>query len=183
MRHIAVHHHGKEFYASAFGVEPITGAHLSYALDSERYGGVIVLWAASSIVETLVAQLGPIGGVGRYPDYEAGEDGDYYLLRTPRGIYALTRQHRDDEYVVLTPTVARAWLGAMKEAREWLWPSTAQGDHAIVQLGTGDPTGRKVTEITVDTATDEARRGKYRYPASPVAELSLAELQALAPTG
>ncbi len=181
--HITTHYHGKEFYVSALGVDPVAGTHLSYALDSERYGPVMVLSAAAAAVKALVAQLGPVGGVGRFPNYGAGEDGDYYLLRTPRGIYALTRQHSDNQYLTLTPTVARAWLGAMNEAGEWLWPSETQGSDTTIQLSTGDPSDRRVAQITVDTTTGEAIRGKYRYPASPVKELSLTELQALAPTG
>jgi hypothetical protein len=179
VQHVTSHHHQTEFYATAFGINPVTMVRLSYALDSERYGSVIVLASAISLVKALVTEIGPVGGVGRFPDYNAGS-GDFYLLTSPRGGYVLIRRHSNEEYVTLAPTVARAWLGAMKEDDEWLWPTTVQGHKNMVRLESDEPSASVVDQIRVNKVTGEATRKIYRYPVAPAKEISLTELVALA---
>jgi hypothetical protein len=177
VQHVTLNHYGAEIYVTAFGVDPATKTRLSYAIASERYGPVIVLSAAAPSVQLLVAEVGPVGGVKRFPDYRAGS-GDFYLLRSPRGTYVLIRRSGSNEYSMLAPTVARAWLGAIKEHDQWLWPASPRGD--VIELDADEPAPNVVDRIVTNATTGEATRSGYRYPASPVRELSATELESLA---
>ena len=176
---ISAHKFGQEFFASALGTNLETNAPLSYALDSERYGSVLVLASAMSAIQKMTAEVGTVGGVGRFPYYKAAE-GDFYLLRTRLGVAVLIRRLTTESYELLPPTVARAWLGAMNELEEWLWPEVGS---AYVSGPGVFPFSTAVTEQNVAielTADGTARRGGFRYhPASEHAhELSGAEVVA-----
>jgi hypothetical protein len=184
VRHISAHHFGHESYFTAIGVAPGTSDALSYAIDSERYGPVIFLQPIAPMIKKLVTKVGPVGGVTRFPHYEASQ-GDFYLTRSPEGIYMFIRRTPADAYERLSPTVARALLGVAKEYGAWLWPSQPeQGAHGqqTIHLRSADSSGWIRDAITLDTFTGEAQRSRYHYPALPVKELDLAEVVALAST-
>ncbi len=182
MGHIYPKHFYHEFYATMTGVDPENFDPLSLSIDSERYGPVLFLWAVATAIEELITELGPVGGVGRFPRYKAGA-GEFYLVRTPRGIYMFIRRTITQSFVKLGPTVARAFLGSVREGA-WLWPSQpthGRGGEQIFQLRSDDSYNHPQGEITL-RADGEAVRGHFRYPPVPAQELSLAELEAIAMT-
>jgi hypothetical protein len=184
--HITAHKYHQELYFTTTGASPRSQGPASYAIDSERYGPVIVKNDVAPLIEKVVREVGPVGGVGRYPHYVAGA-GQFYLTRSPRGIYMFIRRTATDSYVRLVPTAARALIGAAKEQSSdgvWLWPSQpelrANGDE-VFRVSSTDQRVQVNEPITV-AKTGEATRGRYHYPATPVVELSLAEVEALAAT-
>jgi hypothetical protein len=183
--HIYPHHFYKEFYATMTGINPQTQTPISFSVDSEHFGPVIFRWAAHSLIEELMAKVGPVGGVGRFPRYRAGT-GEFYLVRTPhKRIYVLIRRLATEAFQELVPTVARAWEAKMSALKGWLLPSWPVNDpHGtkIFQLLSDDSSGRIEGTITLHVKSGLATSNGTRYPANPVKELSLAELEALALT-
>jgi hypothetical protein len=166
------------YYVTATGIEVPTKEVLSYVVYSEKYGGVLVLEAARAKLDAVVAEAGPVGGVGRYPRYYV-EKGDYYLLRSAVGIYVLIREKETDGYEVLRPGLARAWYILMVDLNRWLWLSPPlPGPHGelIYKLWSPRNTERAETEVIFDPKTGIAYCGKTVFKPRRKFEPSLTEL-------
>jgi hypothetical protein len=172
------HRYPGDFYVTATGIEAPSGETLAFAVYSERYGGLIVLKSAQAELEALIELVGPVGGVGRYPRYLASS-GDYYLLRTPLGMYVLIRETAEQGYELLPPGLAKAWYLLMVTLETWLWPSRPiPGPHggSIYQMWAPRNAERPAAEVVFDPATGAATCGKIVYRPEPRFELSLTVL-------
>jgi hypothetical protein len=172
-----------ELYGTMTAGNPVSGQPLTYSVVSELYGGVLVTYSLAPLIEHLIAEVGPVGGVGRYPHYVAGSSGcEFYLIRTPpRNVYIFIRQDATESWVKLLPTVARAFLGRIKEVG-WVLvspPVPGPGHTMVYRLRSEDSFKHNEGEIVLHT-NGEATRGPYRYPATPATELNLAELETIA---
>ncbi len=180
---IEPHSFPHDYYVTTAGVESPTGETLSFAVYSERYGGVIVLKDAQTELQTLIKEVGPVGGVGRYPRYFVGPAGDYYLLRSPRGMFVLIREKENEDYQQLPPGLARAWYLLMVTLKTWLWPShpLPDGDGKLIyKLWSPRDSERPEAEVVFDPSTKIARCSNTNYKPLPSFELSLTELVELA---
>lgn len=122
---------GNELVAS-IGRSP-DGQILSLGIaDSER--GVLLYGGAAAAAERL-SRVGLIG----VPTHLIVGNGDLYLLNTTAGTYALLRRTAPlnaceareagpgcsaslDQYTVISPALATAWVAEMSRNRDWLWP-------------------------------------------------------------
>jgi hypothetical protein len=176
------HFYPGDNYVTTTGSETSTGETLSFAVYSEKHGGLMVLNDARAKLEALLEQVGPVGGVGRYPRYLVGS-GDYYLLRTALGMYVFIRERADRAYEQLRPGLAKAWYLLMVTLETWLWPShPLPGLHGklIYKLWSPRNTERAEAEITFDPKTGIASCGQTLYRPNPSFELSLTKLVELA---
>lgn len=174
--------HKWENYFTTVGTNPQSREDLTFAVDSEHFGAYIFMWAVASLIQALIAKVGPVGGVGRFPQYQAGASGDFYLVRSRVGIFVFIRRKQTESYIELPPTVARAWLGDMKAVHEWLWPSPPENGlkgEILFQLWSNNHTQIEGTVKWIPS-TGLAERGHVPYPAKPVIELNLSELTKLA---
>jgi hypothetical protein len=182
LEQLDVHSTPGDEFLTADGLDPVTRKQLSFAIDSERFGIALFREPAAALVERTIAQLGAVGGVGRFPDYSV-RAGDFYLVRTREGIFVFIRENESAEYIELPPTVARAWLAMMKSRDAWLWPrSPHRGHHRelLYVIWSDDTPEQPEGAIHFEPGDDEAFCNGTAYPAVPVRELGLAELQALA---
>jgi uncharacterized membrane protein YgcG len=126
------HPYRDDYYVTAVGVEQPTGEPLSFAVQSERCGGALVLNEARKAVEEVMAKAGPVCGVGTYPRYWV-KDSDYYFLRSPHGVWIIFRRSQADKYEIMQPGLVRTWYHAMLAVSTWLWPSPPQqlSDHIL----------------------------------------------------
>jgi hypothetical protein len=176
---IEPHPYRGDYYATTTGTETPSGEKLSYAVYSERYGGMIVLVSAEKEVEALIKQLGPIGGVGRFPSYRVGQNGTYYLLRTRIGVVVLLRQSSVEPYRRLEPGLARAWYLLMIDLETWLWPShSLPGPHGtlIYKMWSPHNTERPEIEVRFDPRSGIAWCDGTPYKPDPEFEPSLNKL-------
>ncbi len=172
------HPYAGDEYVTTTGIETPTGATLSFAEYSEKYGGVIVRKAAQAKLEALTEQVGPVGGVGRYPFYAVLE-GSYYLLRSPRGMYVLLRANPNEAYEELPPGLTKAWYLLMLTLETWLWLShPLPGPHGelLYKMWSPHNTERPEVEIAFDPKTGIVHCGATVYRPNPKFEPSLTEL-------
>ncbi|MGD1056113.1 MAG: hypothetical protein ABR992_01730 [Solirubrobacteraceae bacterium] len=172
------HTYPGDYYVTTTGVEAPTGEALSFAVYSEKHGGVVVLEAARAKLEALIAAVGPVGGVGRYPHYKAGS-GDYYLFRSALGIYMFIRESQAEPYKELPPGLVRAWYLLMVTLETWLWPShPLPGPHGelIYEMWSPSNTSRPMVEVKLEPKSGKAYCASSVYYRSPRFEPSLAEL-------
>jgi hypothetical protein len=107
------------------GFNPSTGATMSVAVYSKKYGAALFLAPATRIIEDLIGKIGELGGSNRIP---VG-NGDFYLIYTPSGTFALVRDQkvradkpdRAQPYTMLPPPVFDDWLLEMEAGAQWLW--------------------------------------------------------------
>lgn len=171
-------HPGRERYFTTIGTG-LAGEELSYALDSERFGTVLFLWSVASLIKAIIAKVGPVGGVGRFPYYEAGT-GELYLLRcrvgNRVGNIVLIHRSKAEEWVELPPSAARAWLGRMNALGKWLWPSqphSLSDGETDFDLSTSEGEGAGTIRVV---PSGSAQLDGVPYPVEPAYELSLSEL-------
>jgi hypothetical protein len=126
------HPYRDDYYVTAVGIEQPTGEPLSFAVQSERCGGALVLNVARKAVEEVMTKAGPVCGVGPYPRYRV-KDSDYYYLRSPHGVWIVFRRSQTDEYEIMPPGLVRTWYQAMLAVGTWLWPSPPRrlGHHIL----------------------------------------------------
>jgi hypothetical protein len=72
----------------------------------------------------LINKFGAVGGIRRF----AVDAGDFYPVITSDGTYILIRHETGTEQAAqpsteLPPAVADAFVGALRETQQWLWPS------------------------------------------------------------
>jgi hypothetical protein len=182
--HYTVKPHQRETYFTTIGTNLLTGEGLSFGIDSERFGTVLFLWSVASLVKAIVATMGPVGGVGRFPYYDVAGGGELILIRcrvaARVGNTVLIRRSASEAWGELPPTAARAWLGRMKAVHKWLWPSLAetQSDgEALYKLQTSEGSPRGTIRLFSDGF---AELNGEPYPKEPAFELNLAELTKLA---
>jgi hypothetical protein len=134
------HPYRGDYYVTGVGVEQPTGEPLSFAVQSERCTGALVLNEARKAVEEVIAKAGPVCGVGTYPRYwvndpntGSDQDSDYYFLRSPHGVWIVYRRSQSEKYEIMRPGLMRAWYHAMLAVGTWLWPSPPQhlGNHIL----------------------------------------------------
>jgi hypothetical protein len=194
--HIYRHAFHGETYFSVAGLDPENRAPLSYSLDSERFGTVLVLASASRAIESLVSLVGPVGGVGRFPYYQVGSNemadngATYYLIKTRDGLDALVRRRATEAFLLLKPTVVRAWVGDMNEQKVWLWPlleANGSSGKETFLLRSGDEDERYEATVTLDINSGTATRSIYEYrvhkKGKKEIEPSLSEIVQLAAKG
>jgi hypothetical protein len=109
------------------------------------------------------------------PKVTAGE-GDMYILQTERGTYVLVRSETGGEsvhpYIELPPPVVQAWLGAMNEGPEWLWPTEVKtvGSEQFYVLSENEHPETALPQFTITVRgkrnEEVATRGTYKYFAS-----------------
>lgn len=178
---VKARHH--ETYFATIGSNLLTGEELSFGIDSERFGPVLFLWSVASLVKAIIEEVGPVGGVGRFPYYEVAGGGEFVLLRcrvSQRvGNVVLLRRDPGEAWTELPTTVARAWLGQMNAVHKWLWPLVAEtkaNGETLYELQTseGSPMG------AIRASKDLAEIAGTPYPKEPAYELDLPELTKLA---
>lgn len=177
------HDSHRDFYVTAPGVQTQTNAELSYIVYSEHYGGVLVLEDARSELEAVVREAGPVGGVGRFPHYRFSA-GDFYLLRSPRGVYVLLRAPGADAYEILRPGLMRAWYLLSFETNHLLSvspPISLPNGTLIYRMWS--PELPKEIEVLFDPRSDTATAGPTAFPAYAKFEPSLNELVELGAYG
>jgi hypothetical protein len=154
------HPYPKDYYVTAIGVEQPTHEPVSFAVESERCGGALVLNEARKALEEVMAQAGPVCGVDSYPRYYVGE-ADYYFLRSARGVYIIFRRTQANEYEVMPPGLVRTWYHAMLAVNTWLSPSPPRriGDH-MLSYEMWSPRNTKRAEVTV-TFNEQTGVGSY----------------------
>ncbi|HEY1689435.1 MAG TPA: hypothetical protein VGF95_11310 [Solirubrobacteraceae bacterium] len=148
----------------------------SIVVYSKAYEGAhIYLAPAVQQIAALTREYGAVGGPKTFPRYPAGtthERGDYYLVTTGRGSYVLIREavNHDGEaepYLELPPSVAEAWLSAMKEAG-WLWPhrvGLTRGGEEVFRLGDFRRSSTPLRTVYYDTTTHTATRAEWHFEA------------------
>jgi hypothetical protein len=117
-------------------------------------------------------------------------DGDMYLLETESGTYALVRSATGGEsiqtYIELPPPVVQAWIGAMNEANEWLWPSEVEtvASERIYLFAENGHLERALPEYAVTYREEEgeyvATRGPWKYLSREKREANTEELEQVA---
>jgi hypothetical protein len=176
--HISTHHFHKELYVTMAGINPDTYELLSYAIVSEHHSPVIVLQSLAPLIEKLVAKVGPVGGLARWPHYAVEGSGEMYVILAPfHNTYLFVRRNSADEWVELVPTAARAFLGLIKETG-WMWPSKpipGPNGGETIRLWSANAHGSRGDTITLE-ADGEARRSHWRYPTDQPKELNVSEL-------
>jgi hypothetical protein len=155
------HAYPHDYYVTAVGAEQPTHEPLSFAVQSEGCGGAMVLNAARKALEEVMAQAGPVCGVGLYPRYYA-HNSDYYYLRTARGVYFIYRRTQADAYEVMRPGLARAWYHAMLAVNTWLAPAPPRrtGKYTL-EYEMWSPRNTERPEVTI---TFNERSGVGSYP-------------------
>jgi hypothetical protein len=183
-QHYTVTPHKREAYFTTIGTNLLTGGGLSFGIDSERFGTVLFLWSVASLVKAIVATMGPVGGIGRFPYYEVAGGGEVILIRcrvsVRVGNIALIRRGATEAWVELPPTAARAWFGRMKAVHKWLWPSQAETQpdgETLYKLQTSEGSPRGTIHLFSDGHTE---LNGALYPKEPAFELNLPELTKLA---
>jgi hypothetical protein len=165
------------------------GEILSVAVDSLEFGPAIFLSPAAKRVLALIhVGEAPLGG---YPTRNVA-GGDYAAATTERGTFVFVRgaKHLPNRvdvampYVQLSPTVATAWLGAMKEMESWLWPlpplAGEPTERFRLVLERGDQ--NTAASISFDPDDGSAARSGYGYelPEPQLSDLELKRLASLA---
>jgi hypothetical protein len=160
----------------------------SIAVDSLEFGPAIFLSPAAQRVLALIEDgLTPLGG---YPTMQvAGSDA--VAIITERGTFTLVRgaKHLPGSpelampYVELPPTATTAWVGAMHEQGDWLWPlhprPTGEGREyplAVDRTSTNPP-----IVVSYDAGEGTAQRDQYSYYL-PEPQIGQRELEAYART-
>lgn len=176
------HPYRGDYYVTAVGVEQPTREPLSFAVQSERCGGAVVLNAARKALEEVMARAGPVCGVGVYPRYWV-KDSDYYFLRSPRGVWITYRRSQTDEYEVMPPGLVRTWYHAMLAVGTWLWPSPPRrvGNHMLrYEMWSYRNTERPEVIVTFDERTGIGSYPGQSFPADSNFEPLLGKLLKLA---
>jgi hypothetical protein len=159
-----------------------SGEIRSVAVDSHEFGPAIFLSPAAQRVIALIERgEGPVGG---WPKLAVGS-GDLSAAMSEQGTVLLVRPREhltgDEDlaapYVEMSPTVATAFAGAIREFGSWLWPLPPLhvGRYEEFRLAS-DPQGEHVTyRVRYDPSTGVARRDGYTYrlPQSPLSEADL----------
>jgi hypothetical protein len=165
------------------GIDPATHEIRSLGIAGQSHAALLLGDAAKIGIEML--NRGELLGASQR--LAAGQ-GDLYVLYTRRGAAVLLRRtvgtnEVEQPYVLLPPSAASAWLGAVKESAGWLWPSIERHRAGILtyRLAPVDSSSRVVT-VLYNSATGEAIRGAFIYPAAPPHELNVEELEAALPT-
>jgi hypothetical protein len=143
--------------------------------------------AAQRVLALLEGGLAPLGG---YPIMEVA-GGDAVAITSERGTFALVRNSKtlpgSEElaapYVLLPPTAATAWAGAMNERGAWLWPLTPRlsGELREYGLATDSASTEAAVVVTYTPRDGSAQRDQYDYDL-PAPQLSQDELAAYART-
>lgn len=162
------------------------GEILSVAVDSLEFGPAIFLSPASKRVLALIhTGDAPLGG---YPTRNVA-GGDYAAAVTEHGTFVFVRgaKHLPDKtnvampYVSFPPTVATAWLGAMKELESWLWPLPPSRGESIERFRFVVKRGNRkaAAAVSLSLGDGSATRSGYAYEL-PEPQLSKRELKRLA---
>ncbi len=176
------HAYPHDYYVTAVGVEQPTHEPLSFAVQSERCGGSLVLNAARKAVEEVMAVAGPICGVGPYPRYFA-QKSDYYFLRTTKGVFFVYERSGGGGYELVAPGLVRTWYHAMLAVGVWLYPSPPRqiGPHLLsYEMWAARNTERPELTITFNTVTGVGSYPGQSFPAEATFEPLLSKLLKLA---
>jgi uncharacterized membrane protein YgcG len=178
------HVYPDDYYVTAVGAEQPTHEPLSFAIESERCGGALVLIAARKAVEEVIALAGPVCGVGPYPRYFVNK-GDYYFLRSSVGVYIIFRKTETDEYEIMPPGLVRAWYHAMLAVNVWLWPSPPRrtgGGMLLYEMWSKRSTEHPEVTVTFNQHTGVGSYPGQSFPPDPKFEPLLGSLVNLAET-
>jgi hypothetical protein len=149
---------------------------LSTAVDSRQLGPQIFLsLAAKEVLALIHSGHAPLGG---YPT-ETVAGGDFAPVTTEQGTYVYVppglpgRAAVAMPYVQRGPSVAAAWLGAMRELNAWLWPlpPLADGGSERFRFVRRRGESRATATVIYDPASGTARRGAYVYTQPQLAQL------------
>lgn len=161
---------GPVYSASRYRELVASDGHLGGALkslgvaDSDR---AIVLFGQPAIV---VHKLLSGKNLQNVPTHLLVGGGDFYLINTTTGTFVLVRKtppyseteeptgtnQSGEDYVVLSPSAATAWLAAMRETRGWLWPAVS------TKLG-----AKRQTFVFVTTHSAAVARASCNPPNGP----------------
>jgi hypothetical protein len=127
-----------------------SGALKSVALASTRNGSTIFFGQLAEVARARLESGRAVTGSARR---NTGV-GDIQLLQDSTGTTAFIRIEKvkagmDADYVVLAPPAVAAWLEAMKQTGEWLWPTSSKD---VIQLVRG-PGFTEVARITALSTT------------------------------
>jgi hypothetical protein len=184
--YLLAHQHHRERYFTSVNTNQLTGAKLSFAIDSEGFAALLVSWQMAPAIKQLLAKYGPVGGDVGFPDYPVAA-GDFYLIKTRAGTFVFIRREPGEPYRELPPTAARGWLGEIKNAKEFLWPAAGvPGDGSekrfVLRADEEGSEGEGVATVHW-YPSGFAWRGTYQYPFEPVRELNKLELLKYAAAG